>query len=324
MKAGKSTILNAIVGERVAPTDTTECTRVVTEYRHGLIYKAVGVMADGRRQSLRFDRTDLGAVIDLGGLDPEDYRRIEVEFPSAHLRDVILVDTPGVTSLNDRIGSAGRAIASARSVDLNIDVLICVMRQLDPADIDFLEVFRTPGIRALGTVNAIAVLARADEVGGGSPDAMRLAHDMAGSWQRVSSLQRLIAGVLPVAGLLAESAGAITEFDFRSMVQLADGVEPADASSLMSSDEFVRRSAARVTAPQADRLVRLLGLHGVVAGLRWIRLGLADTSTQFCEKLKAHSGIDELRHWVFGTLLERREVFKAQQRARCRRRRRHG
>ena len=32
VKAGKSTLLNALVGEEIAPTDAGECTRVVTWY----------------------------------------------------------------------------------------------------------------------------------------------------------------------------------------------------------------------------------------------------------------------------------------------------
>ena len=33
VKAGKSTLLNAIIGEELAPTDAGECTRIVTWYR---------------------------------------------------------------------------------------------------------------------------------------------------------------------------------------------------------------------------------------------------------------------------------------------------
>ena len=33
VKAGKSTLLNALVGEEIAPTDAGECTRVVTWYQ---------------------------------------------------------------------------------------------------------------------------------------------------------------------------------------------------------------------------------------------------------------------------------------------------
>ena len=39
-KAGKSTLLNALVGDLVAPTDAAECTLVATEYHDGLTYGA--------------------------------------------------------------------------------------------------------------------------------------------------------------------------------------------------------------------------------------------------------------------------------------------
>ena len=35
VNAGKSTLLNALVGQRVAPTNETECTQVATWYRFG-------------------------------------------------------------------------------------------------------------------------------------------------------------------------------------------------------------------------------------------------------------------------------------------------
>ena len=35
IKAGKSTLLNALVGEELAPTDAGECTRIVTWYQRG-------------------------------------------------------------------------------------------------------------------------------------------------------------------------------------------------------------------------------------------------------------------------------------------------
>ena len=69
VKAGKSTLLNALVGERLAATDAGECTRIVTWYRHGLGYRVTadlrptgqaraGVPATGRRaRTSTSDRT---------------------------------------------------------------------------------------------------------------------------------------------------------------------------------------------------------------------------------------------------------------------------
>src|SRR5690606_31682359 len=39
IKAGKSTLLNALIGEQLAPTDAGECTRIVTWYRDGHTYR---------------------------------------------------------------------------------------------------------------------------------------------------------------------------------------------------------------------------------------------------------------------------------------------
>ena len=44
VKAGKSTLLNALLGEQLAPTDAGECTTIATWYRHGADY-AVGAVA---------------------------------------------------------------------------------------------------------------------------------------------------------------------------------------------------------------------------------------------------------------------------------------
>ena len=53
VKAGKSTLLNALVGERLAATDAGECTRVVTWYRNALGYKVVAELGPAARATSR-------------------------------------------------------------------------------------------------------------------------------------------------------------------------------------------------------------------------------------------------------------------------------
>ena len=69
VKAGKSTLLNALVGEELAPTDAGECTSIVTWYRrrHHLPGDAASPATASRRQ-VPFAR-DGGAIdVDLGGI----------------------------------------------------------------------------------------------------------------------------------------------------------------------------------------------------------------------------------------------------------------
>ena len=37
LKSGKSTLVNALIGRRVAPTEVGECTRIVTQFRYGTV-----------------------------------------------------------------------------------------------------------------------------------------------------------------------------------------------------------------------------------------------------------------------------------------------
>ena len=64
VKAGKSTLLNALVGEELAPTDAGECTRIVTWYRDGITYRATLEPAAGRAPPGAASPRDGGAIDD--------------------------------------------------------------------------------------------------------------------------------------------------------------------------------------------------------------------------------------------------------------------
>ncbi len=56
LKAGKSTLVNALVGEDIAPTDATEATRIVTWFRHGPTPKVTANHRGGRRSNVPIGR----------------------------------------------------------------------------------------------------------------------------------------------------------------------------------------------------------------------------------------------------------------------------
>ena len=56
VKAGKSTLLNALVGDELAPTDEGECTRIVTWYRHGITYRVTLRPRGGAPRQVPFTR----------------------------------------------------------------------------------------------------------------------------------------------------------------------------------------------------------------------------------------------------------------------------
>jgi hypothetical protein len=108
VKAGKSTLLNSLVGERLAKTDASECTRIVTWYRYGDAYSVEHVGPDGSRGELRFDRADGSLDIHLDGRDPAGIESIDVQWPARRLRNLTLIDTPGLESTTPEAGERTR------------------------------------------------------------------------------------------------------------------------------------------------------------------------------------------------------------------------
>src|SRR4051794_13792619 len=99
IKSGKSTLVNALIGRRVAPTDVGECTRLVTRFQYGTVDRVELIFTDGKKQVLPFDA---GGMIpgDLD-VDFDKVSHLEAYLTNAVLRDLTVIDTPGLGSLDD-------------------------------------------------------------------------------------------------------------------------------------------------------------------------------------------------------------------------------
>src|SRR6266536_5321993 len=101
IKSGKSTLVNALIGRRVAPTDVGECTRVVTQFRYGTSDRVDVVRRNGTRASLPLD--DAGMIPQRLGMPRSEVSYVDVTLTSDHLRDLTVVDTPGLSSANTSV-----------------------------------------------------------------------------------------------------------------------------------------------------------------------------------------------------------------------------
>ncbi len=172
VKAGKSTLLNALVGERLAPTNAGECTRIVSWYLYGPAYRVDAVGTDGVRTELSFTRDDGALVIDLGGLSAGDTERLEIRWPAGALRSMTLIDTPGLASLDDATSTRTRDfLALDADRPAQADVVVYLLRHLHRRDTEFLDALVDHSSAESSAANAIAILSRADEVGAGRLDA---------------------------------------------------------------------------------------------------------------------------------------------------------
>ena len=224
VKAGKSTLLNALVGEELAPTDAGECTRIVTWYRDGHTSRVTLHLRNGDERQTTFSRDDGALIVDLGAGPVDDIERIDVQWPSKRLAGMTLIDTPGLGSVNeDGSASTRRFLAIDDDGDdgpSDADAVIYLMRHLHQSDLGFLEAFHDGSVASASPVNTIAVLSRADEVGSCRPEAMQTARRIATRYRSDPRVRRLSQTVVPVSGLLAQAATTLTEAEYRALAAL--------------------------------------------------------------------------------------------------------
>lgn len=295
MKAGKSTLLNALVGEHVAPTDTSECTRFVTWYHDGPNYLATLVGEGGTRMPLRFTREGGKATIDVPDAVP-DVSEIVVTLPSRRLRRIRLADTPGFDSSDPLLGVRTRRLIEHAGAGQppRVDAVVYLLRMAHSADAGFLEVFDANGIPG-SPIAAVGVLSRADELLDASLTAMDDAADLAGVIARPDVLGGVLGAVVPVSGLLAETAVTLTEPEFAWLKSIAAMDRGARNASLVSIDRFCTTGTDVVPIEAREELARRFGLFGLRWAIDQIATGKSPTSATFARDLAEVSGLRALR-----------------------------
>lgn len=311
VKAGKSTLLNAMLGERIAATDTAECTRVVTWYRYSPTPRLTMHLRDGTTARMPVRREGGLLAFDLGGRTAEDIEWIDVGWPLEGLASLILIDTPGIASLSTDTSARTARFLTPEDAPSAADAVVYLMRHLHGSDVRFLEAFRDTAAGAGASVCALAVLSRSDEVGSGRIDSLLSARRVALRYERDGDLGALALGVVPVAGLLAEGARTLRESEFIALRELA-GLERRDRESLLvSADRFVRESPATgLSVSVRDGLLSRFGIFGVRLATAVIRGGVS-TSSELSDALVQQSGLIELQDAVQRHFRPRADVLKA-------------
>jgi dynamin family protein len=312
VKAGKSTLLNAMVGERLAPTDAGECTRIVTWYRDGHTYQVMAHPVDGEPRQLPFTREDGAIQVELDGLVPAGIERLEVSWPSQELRSTTLIDTPGIGSLSERVSLRTWRLLAAEDEETPADAVVYLMRHVHRSDLEFLRAFHDTEVSQPNPVNAIGVLSRADEIGAGRLDFMTSARQIAARSADDPDVRRVVQTVVPVAGLLAETAATLTETEVEQLRVVAKlPVREADGL-LLSADRFAAgASELGLAEPERRALLARFGLLGLRIAVILLRRRKASTATELSRQLAERSGIGELRGLLGSLFFERRDVLKS-------------
>ena len=273
VKAGKSTLVNALLGQSVAPTDVSECTKLVTWFRYGHPQRVVAELEGGGVREVQL--TSEGRLPAELGTGDATVAAVQVYLANDTLRSMTLIDTPGIGSVHDDLSSSTRELLSASrdtsAAAAKADAVVLLLSQaVMEDDLEALALFQaadTGGRRATAS-NVVGVLSRADQLGDGSVDSWELAAELAAGYAQ--RLRSQMATVVPLMGLLAETAetAALTELDARQLAALA-AMDPDEFERLLWSADRFGSAEASVTTESREHLLALLDLYGVrrVTGL---------------------------------------------------------
>jgi replication fork clamp-binding protein CrfC len=291
LKAGKSTLVNALVGQDIAPTDATEATRIVTWFRHGPTPKVTANHWGGRHSNVPISHSvgpDGGLTFDFRTLNPADVADLDVEWPAEELVDTTIIDTPGTSSLTRDISERTLRLLVPPDGVPRVDAVVFLLRTLNAADVALLKQISQLVGGSAGALGIIGVASRADEIGAGRIDAMLSAADVAKRFTREMNQTGICQAVVPVSGLLASTARTLRQSEFIALQKLA-GTASAELSIRISI--AVLAAGVTTAAGLADELLERSGLVA-------LREVIDQQFAQRSDMLKAHTALVSLRRFV--------------------------
>jgi hypothetical protein len=250
-KRGKSTLLNALVGEAVLPVGVVPVTSVVTILCYADSPAAIVRFATGRSQSIPFE-----AIPDFVDERRNPYNRrgaavVEVGLPSPVLRDgLCLVDTPGLGSVRGGNTEATRAFVP------RVDVALIVVGPDPPVSASEFETIRETD-REAGELAVI--LNKADQV---VPESLREVLEFTRT-TIASAVRRPVEHVFTVSALERARTGRPTR-DWSALEAYLRGLSITARGRLVgrATDRAVARIARRLgnqLAQREDALRRPIG-----------------------------------------------------------------
>jgi GTP-binding protein EngB required for normal cell division len=296
-KAGKSTLVNALLGVRVAQTDVGPCTKVVTRFLHAPNERAE-VVLKGDRERRSLELRDRRLPMDLG-VPPALAEEVVVYLSSDELRKASIIDTPGLASLDERTRERTEKLLAVNDEAVGgADVLVYLISQKPlESDVDAIKEFAELSAGFESTpVTTIALLSKADKIGDGDPAKIAELVERVGS-----SLREHVVTVMPVMGLLAETSvtGALTETHAATLRRAAK----------VGVDELLE-GESDVSPEELKELLRLLDVYGLERAVEVVADGRGGAK-EVRERLEEISGLGPLRSFLRDSFSEEADALKA-------------
>lgn len=312
MKAGKSTLMNAILGKKVVLTGSLITTYTPTWFRYSEEESLEIVFDDGRQiKGLHFDDLVKWTSIDSRKTNPEIDRvsYVILNYPNEILKQMELIDTPGLFSPEEKdsertirllgLGDISKANQLGQNQVSLADAIVYVFSSnFKVSDMCAVKAFTSTPI------NAIAAFTKLEQ-SFWNP----LSHQISPLEAIAPVVQRNEAAlkdelycIIPVVAKMMEGFSMITEEDWEQLLSIANVPTDKLVKSLLSPKRFKETAFEGTTQEARLRLYELLdryGIYCVIQGIQksisrenmWDYLYLLSGVDTLVSRLKNHFGL---------------------------------
>lgn len=286
---GKSTLMNALLGNSVVCTGALETTYNVCRFRYGERPSITVQFQDGTEKTVPFSDLEKWSVRASNAHNPElqRVRELVIYYPSEILKKIEFVDTPGLNSIYGKdVRNTEEFLAVRGSEDTVYQasqadaVLYAIKDTMSVRDVEILHSYQKPG-SASSPINSIGVLTRVDI------NNWKVKHNcspveqnrpIANNLIKKPGIQKILFSIYPVCAKPVEGITQMQPQDWDYLDQLVDVNEDnlmellEDASLFCTLDdpEFTEGMGSAI---QRKQLFDKLGAYGILETVRQRRKG---------------------------------------------------
>lgn len=289
MKAGKSTFMNALLGEKILCTGVLETTYTVGWFKYAEEPSITVCFRDGEKKEAPFEELEWWSVRvdESGNANPrlQDVKYLMIHYPSEILKRIEFIDTPGLNSI---YGTDSQNTLDFLSINSSEDtlyeisvadaVIYAFNRSVTEKDKDILTGFQSGG-RHSSPVNSIGILTKADkgeiwEFRDKTP--VETVKKAADELMEREDLKEILFSIFPVCAKVMEGYIQLEKPDWELLKEFSNIGDDNVLELLNDSEAFIYGDDMEDmpgTEETRNRIINLVGQYGILEITRQLRKG---------------------------------------------------
>lgn len=249
MKAGKSTFMNALMGENLVYTGILETTYTVCWFKYAPNPAIKICFRDGSSVDAKYEELEKWSVRKSGNKKIDDVKYLIIYYPSEVLKTLEFIDTPGLNSIYGtdaqntldflEIKGSEDTLNEASQADA---IVYAFSRSAGGYDEELLRAFQSGGTQISSPINSVGILTKTDSTGIWNIDEDRTpvetADQVVKKIMENASMKHLVYAAFPVCAKAVEGLGLLSEDDWGCLSKISKISKEERIDLLFDSELF--------------------------------------------------------------------------------------